>query len=114
VLNLIQSHQSGRRRNKSDELLSISISNRDHDDEKSTTKFWDYIIKDVMNEQTTNKQSTLFLALRVYYDESVSLLLKKSNVRVNDNVKSTALEKIAEHGLLKGAEVIQPKTTRNL
>ncbi len=37
MLNLIQSHQSGRRRNKSDELLSISISNRDHDDEKSTT-----------------------------------------------------------------------------
>jgi hypothetical protein len=81
---------------------------------ESTTKFSDYIIEDVMNEQKTNKQSPLFLALRVYYDEPVSLLLKKSNVRVNDDVKSTALEKIAYHGLLKGAEVIEPKTTRNL
>jgi hypothetical protein len=95
-------------------ITTDGIESITNDDEKSTTKFSDYIIDDVMNEQKTNKQSTLFLALRVYYDEPVSLLLKKSNVRVNDDVKSTALEKIAYHGLLKGAEVIEPKTTRNL
>ena len=38
-------------------------------DENTTTKFSDYIVGDIMNEQTNNTNSALFQALRLYNDK---------------------------------------------
>ncbi|CAF1228244.1 unnamed protein product [Rotaria sordida] len=103
-------------------IITEGIESITNDDKKSitsnvdkpTTNFLDYIVEDVVNEQKNNKESILFQALRLYYDRPLSSLLEQSNVKVNNDVKNKALNEIANHGLLKGVEVIKPKTTVNL
>jgi len=80
---------------------------------KSITKYADYIIEDVMNEQINEKHSALFQALREYYREQLFLLLKQSNIMDRQNLYDLALDNIAEHGWLAGVQVIKKKTPLN-
>jgi len=83
-------------------------------DENTTTKFSDYIVGDIMNEQTNNTNSALFQALRLYNDKLLSQLLEQSKVKVNSDAKIMVLDAIAKDGLLKGIQILKPKTTGNL
>ncbi|CAF3979690.1 unnamed protein product [Rotaria magnacalcarata] len=78
---------------------------------KSITKFADYIIGDVMDEQINKKPSALFQALREYYREQLFSLLQQSNIIYRQNLYEMALDSVAEHGWLAGVEVIKRKTT---
>jgi hypothetical protein len=86
---------------------------------KSITKYSEYIIPDVMNEQLNRSRPTLFQALRVYYRgecgkcgkcDKLFCLLEKSNIRDRGNLYELALDNVAEHGWLLGVEAIKEKT----
>jgi hypothetical protein len=77
----------------------------------SITKYADYIIEDVMNEQINEKHSALFQALREYYHRQLFLLLQRSNIRDRQNLYDLALDSVVERGWLTGLQVIKKKTT---
>ncbi|CAF4066931.1 unnamed protein product, partial [Rotaria sp. Silwood1] len=64
----------------------------------SITKYSDYIIEDVMNEQLNKSQSTLFQALREYYRQAIFSLLKQNNIVDEHNLYDLILDNITEHG----------------
>ncbi|CAF3963734.1 unnamed protein product [Rotaria sordida] len=78
---------------------------------KSITKYSDYIIEDVMNEQINNKHSALFQALREYYRPQLLSLLEQSNIIYIQNLYELALNSVTEHGWLAGIQLIKNKTT---
>ncbi|CAF4177604.1 unnamed protein product [Rotaria magnacalcarata] len=65
---------------------------------KSITKFADYIIGDVMDEQINKKPSALFQALREYYREQLFSLLQQSNIIYRQNLYEMALDSVAQGG----------------
>lgn len=77
---------------------------------QSITKYSDYIIKSVMNEQLKS-QSTLFLALREYYRENVFATLKQSNISDKRNLYGLVLDDIVEHGWLSDMKSIEDEVT---
>ncbi|CAF1401568.1 unnamed protein product [Rotaria sordida] len=78
---------------------------------KSITKYSDYIIEDVMNEQINKKHSALFQALREYYRPQLLSLLEQSNIIYIQNLYELALNSVTEHGWLTGIQLIKNKTT---
>ena len=88
--------------------LWLTITN---DGLKSITKYSDYIIIDVMNEQLDKSQSILFKALREYYHPIVVSLLTQHNITIKDNLRDLALESVAEYGWLTEAKEIESKMT---
>lgn len=78
---------------------------------KSITKFSDYIIEDVMNEQLNKSQLILFQALREYYREQLFLLFKQNNIVDKQNLYDLALDNVAEYGWLTGIQAIQKRVT---
>ncbi|CAF2868041.1 unnamed protein product [Rotaria sp. Silwood2] len=84
---------------------------------KSITKYSDYIVKSVMNEQLKS-QSILFQALREYYRENVFSSLKQSNIVDRKNLYELALDNVAVHGWLTDMKPIEdnvsPKSYRML
>jgi hypothetical protein len=79
---------------------------------KSITKYTDYIIEDVMNEQINDKHSVLFQALREYYHPQVFSLLQQSNIINRQHLYDLVLDNVTENGWLTGVQVIKSKTTR--
>ncbi|CAF0833116.1 unnamed protein product [Didymodactylos carnosus] len=94
-------------RNVCDELW-FSITN---DGLTSITKYPEYIIEDVMNQQLDKTQSTLFHALRVYYRPQLFSLLEIHKIPNRGNLYDLLLENVAEHGWLMGLETIQRQIT---
>lgn len=88
--------------------LWLTITN---DGLKSITKYADYIIEDVMNEQINNKNSPLSQALREYYRSQLFLFLQQSNIKDRQNLYDCALDNVTEHGWLTGVQAIKKKTT---
>ena len=76
--------------------LWLTITN---DGLQSITKYSDYIIKNVINEQLKN-QSTLFLALKEYYREKVCTTLKDCKISEKRNLYDLALDDVVENGWL--------------
>ncbi|CAF3325797.1 unnamed protein product [Rotaria sp. Silwood2] len=76
---------------------------------KSITKYSDYIIEDVMNEQLNKSQSTLFQALREYYRQAVFLKLQQSYILDEQNLYDLVLDNVTEHGWLVGLQEIRNK-----
>ncbi|CAF3795999.1 unnamed protein product [Rotaria sp. Silwood1] len=87
--------------------LWFSVTN---DGLKSITKYSDYIIKSVMNEQL-KRDSILFQALREYYREGVLLSLKESNITDKKNLYDLALDDITEQGWLTDLKSIEESIT---
>ena len=83
-------------------------------DKEISTKLSDYIVEDVLIEQTENKRSALFLAVRVYYEGLLSTLLKESKITLSNEVRNMAFDAVAEHGLSQGVQSFERKTTKSL
>ncbi|CAF1582935.1 unnamed protein product, partial [Didymodactylos carnosus] len=88
--------------------LWFSITN---DGLKSITKYSDYIIAEIMNEQINKKQPGLFQALREFYRQDLFQLFKQSDITDNQNLYDLVLDNIAEHGWINGIKTIQDKIT---
>ncbi|CAF1119014.1 unnamed protein product [Rotaria sordida] len=80
---------------------------------KSITRFSNYIIPEIMNEQINKKQSGLFQALREFYRQNLSQLFQQSGIRDTQNLCDLALDNIAEDGWIIGAKAIQGKIAPN-
>jgi len=80
-----------------------------HDGLNAISEYSNYIVKDVMNEKMSKKQSALFQALREYYHPIVFSLLKQSNIADEQNFYDLALNSVVEHGWVEGITSIREK-----
>ncbi|UJR18523.1 hypothetical protein I4U23_005429 [Adineta vaga] len=77
---------------------------------QSITKYSDYIIKNVLNEQLKS-QSTLFLALKEYYREKVSTTMKECKISEKQNLYDLVLNDVVENGWLSDVKSIKDEIT---
>ncbi|CAF1267475.1 unnamed protein product [Rotaria sp. Silwood1] len=76
---------------------------------QSIKTFSDFIAEEERENQITDEQSPLYLALRIYNEEEIPKLLKQYRIADTRNVYSLAADNVTKNGLLKGIESVQKK-----